>query len=183
MAKFIIKYTDGKPKFLVSLDQLKRMNHIFLIRSPTQAVPSHYRCCTGKTGEETRFSHYDSGEAGYKELKLLFDPTRKEFEVNYEDQAPIVIKAEWLTQQPEAALKAIYRTINIPGDERMLSWKSRCVEEFSKWPGFHRDAEISTGFKDISIAKSDHELLPNIVQEAIAENTIYEYLKGFVSKI
>src|SRR5438046_1838171 len=30
-AKFIVEYTDGNPKILVPLDQLKKMNHIFLI--------------------------------------------------------------------------------------------------------------------------------------------------------
>ena len=181
MAKFIVKYTDGKPRFLVSLDKLKKMNHIFLIRSPARAVPSHYRLCSGEMAEITGFSYYDPAEAGYKELKLLFDHICEA--AIYEDRAPLVIDAESLTREPEATLKTICKVIGAPWDERMLSWKSGRVEAFSKYPGFHMNAENSAGFNDISITKTDVKDLPDTVREAIAENMpVYEYLKTFVLK-
>lgn len=63
-----------------------------------------------------------------------------------------VIDAETLTREPEETLQYVCREIGVEWDAKMLSWKKGkmeefSVEEFSKWPGFHNDAENCTGFQ------------------------------------
>jgi hypothetical protein len=179
MAQYIVKVRSGETEFKVSVEQLKKMNHIFLIRSPRLACPSYYRCCVGDSSKETNFSHYDPEEAGYKELRTLFDEV-KDHGINGSN-ALVVIDAETLTSDPETTLRHVCEKIGVEWDLRMLSWKSGKVEEFSKWPGFHKDAENSTGFK--TRENGNHTMdedLPEIVHRTIGENMpIYEYLKGF----
>jgi Sulfotransferase domain len=185
MAQYIVKLSgssDGQHQFVVSVEDLRRMNHIFLIRSPELACPSYFRCCVGDAAKETSFSHYDPDEAGYRELCALFDHVRKHgFNGS---NAVVVIDAETLTGDPEATLRYVCAQIGVDWDPKMLSWKSGRVEEFSKWPGFHKDAENSTGFKAKVNGnhKADGEL-PEIVHQTIKENMpVYEYLKGFAFK-
>jgi hypothetical protein len=85
-----------------------------------------------------------------------------------------------LTGDPDATLWYVCEQIGVDWDPKMLSWKSGPVEEFSKWPGFHKDAENSTGFGN---HKADEEF-PEIVHQTIKENMpVYEYLKGFAFKV
>jgi len=160
------------------------MNHIFLIRSPTLACPSYYRCCVGDARKETNFTHYDPEEAGYRELRSLFDSIRKS-NVTGDSSALVVIDAETLTSNPEATLKRVCEKIGLEWDEKMLSWKSGRVEEFAKWPGFHKDAENSTGFqKKVNGHHKEDSELPEIVHQTIKENMpVYEYLKEFALKV
>lgn len=53
----------------------------------------------------------------------------------------------------------------------MLTWKNGKVEEFSKWPGFHKDAKNSTGFQ--AKANENHGEdgdVSEIVRYTIVEN-------------
>lgn len=185
MAQYIVKCAANKgqeDEFVVSLEDLRKMNHIFLIRSPKLACPSYYRCCVGDASKDTGFSHYDPEEAGYRELRSLFDHINKHG-IN-ESNAIVVVDAETLTTDPERTLRYICEKIGVNWDSKMLSWKSGKVDEFSKWPGFHKDAENSTGFQ--AKVNGNHEKdgeLPEIVHETIAENMpVYEYLKSFAFK-
>ena len=185
MAQYIVKRRNGKgeeDEFVLSSEDLRKMNHIFLIRSPKLACPSYYRCCVGDASKDTGFSHYDPEEAGYRELRSLFDHVNT-YGINGSN-AIVVIDAETLTANPERTLRYICEKIGVNWDPKMLSWKSGKVEEFAKWPGFHKDAENSTGFQ--AKVNGHHEKaaeLPEIVHETIAVNMpVYEYLKGFAFK-
>ena len=185
MAQYIVKRGSGKgeeDEFVLSSEDLRKMNHIFLIRSPKLACPSYYRCCVGDASKDTGFLHYDPEEAGYRELRSLFDHVNT-YGINGSN-AIVVIDAETLTADPEGTLRYICEKIGVNWDPKMLSWKSGKVEEFSKWPGFHKDAENSTGFQ--AKVNGHHEKdaeLPEIVHETIAVNMpVYEYLKSFAFK-
>lgn len=177
MAQYIV--SPDEEKVIVTLENLRKMNHIFLIRSPKLSCPSYYRCCMGDAIKETNFKDYDPKEAGYRELRILFDYIRKHG-ING-TSSMILIDAEALTANPEEILKYVCEELGVDWDPKMLSWKSEKVQEFAKWPGFHKDAENSTGFK--AQVNGDHEKdseLPEIVHQTIAENMpIYEYLKSF----
>jgi hypothetical protein len=183
MAQYIVNRSKDGDQVIVTTENLKKMNHIFLIRSPKLACPSYYRCCMGDASKETNFSHYDPEEAGYRELRTLFDHIN-ENGINGSNHI-VLIDAETLTSDPERTLRHVCDKIGVEWDSRMLSWESGKVEEFSKWPGFHKDAENSTGFK--ARVNGNHEKddeLPEIVHQTIAENMpIYEYLKSFAFKI
>jgi len=185
MAQYIVKSAPLKEKedeFVVSLEDLRQMNHIFLIRSPKLACPSYYRCCVGDATKDTGFSHYDPEEAGYRELRSLFDHVHKHG-INGSN-AIVVVDAQTLTTDPERTLRYICERIGVNWDSKMLSWKSGKVEEFSKWPGFHKDAENSTGFRaKVNGSHENDEELPDIVHQTIEENMpVYEYLKSFAFK-
>ena len=85
--------------------------------------------------------------------------------------------AKTLTPQPEQILKYICERIGVTWDSKMLSWKSRKVEEFSMEHGFHKDGENSTGFQAKVNGNHDQDgELPEIVHQTIAENMpLYEY--------
>ena len=182
-SKDMAQYIVSGDEVIVSLDNLKKMHHVFLIRSPKLACPSYYRCCVGDAATETNFSHYDPEEAGYRELRVLFDYIRQHG-LNGSNTL-VLIDAETLTSNPEATLKYVCGKIGLEWDPRMLSWKSGKVEEFSKWPGFHKDAENSTGFREK--VNGNHERddeLPEIVHQTIEENMpTYNYLKSFAFKL
>jgi len=177
MAQYIVKGDE----VIVTLDNLQKMHHVFLIRSPKLACPSYYRCCVGDAATETNFSHYDPEEAGYRELRTLFDYIR-ENKVNG-NTSLVMIDADTLTANPEATLKYVCEKVGLEWDPGMLSWEKGKVEEFSKWPGFHRDAENSTGFKATTGNHKNDADLPDIVHQTIEENLpVYEYLKSFAFK-
>lgn len=186
MAQYIVKLSgssDREDQLVVSVEDLRQMNHIFLIRSPELACPSYFRCCVGDAAKETNFSHYDPDEAGYRELRALFDHVRK---LGFNgSNAVVVIDAETLTGDPEATLRYVCEQIGVDWDPKMLSWKSGRVEEFTKWPGFHKDAENSTGFKPkLNGNHKANGVLPEIVHQTIKQNMpVYEYLKGFAFKV
>jgi hypothetical protein len=179
MAQYIF---DNKGEVIVALENLKKMHHVFLIRSPRLACPSYYRCCVGDASTETSFSSYDPEEAGYKELRVLFDYVR-EHAVNGSN-AIVMIDADTLTRNPEETLKFVCDKVGLDWEPGMLSWKSGRVEEFSKWPGFHKDAENSTGFQSVNGNHDKDDELPEVVRQTIQENMpLYEYLQKFAFRL
>ena len=113
-----------------------------------------------------------------KKVRTLFDYIR-ENRVNG-NTSLVMIDADTLTGIPEATLKYVCEKVGLEWDPGMLSWKKGKVEEFSKWPGFHKDAENSTGFKAANGNHKNDAELPDIVHQTIEENIpVYEYLKSF----
>jgi hypothetical protein len=54
-------------------DLLRQYHFTFLIRHPRSSVPSYFRCTVPPLSEFTGFDYFDPVEAGYKELRILFD--------------------------------------------------------------------------------------------------------------
>lgn len=55
---------------------LKGFHFAFLIRHPRSSIPSYYRCTTAPLTKKTGWDCFMPSEAGYKELRRLFDYLR-----------------------------------------------------------------------------------------------------------
>ena len=92
------------------------VHHSFLIRSPAKAIPSFYRLCNGDASAVTGFEFYDPEEAGYRELRLLYDFLRSE------GRDPLIIDSEELIKNPAVVMKRWCDDAEIEFDESMLQW-------------------------------------------------------------
>ncbi|KAK6069636.1 hypothetical protein SCUP234_10549 [Seiridium cupressi] len=67
----------GNPTVL-PLDVLKKYHFTFLIRHPRRGIPSYYRCTIPPLDDVTGFKYFMQNEAGYAELRVLFDFLKKQ---------------------------------------------------------------------------------------------------------
>jgi len=148
---------------------LQRFHFTFLIRHPRRAIPSFYRCTVPPLKAVTGFSPFLSSEAGYAELRRLFDflkagdivgPSRSG-DVNGAGHAPgiaiTVIDADDLLDNPEKVVRAFCRDVGLDYSADMLRWgdeesQKHVAELFGKWNGFHNDVLESTSLKPRSHA-------------------------------
>lgn len=70
--------TDAEPNnpTVIPRDTLGNFHFTFLIRHPRSSIPSYYRCCVPPLDEVTGFYDFMPSEAGYDELRRLFDYLR-----------------------------------------------------------------------------------------------------------
>ncbi|PWN48551.1 hypothetical protein IE53DRAFT_294926, partial [Violaceomyces palustris] len=143
---------------------LKRFKHTFLIRTPEKSVPSYWKCVQEKAAG---FEYFDGAEAGYAELKLLYQwisnpesTFNKPFsgskeggdqdypgEVQDQPQPPPLVDASVLLSHPHHTISSYCKAVGIPFYPGMLEWESGPVEEWKKWGTYHKGAENSTGFR------------------------------------
>jgi hypothetical protein len=62
---------------VVPPELLEKFHFTFLIRDPHFSIPSYYRCTVSPLVEKTGFYDFDESEAGYDELRRLFDYLRE----------------------------------------------------------------------------------------------------------
>jgi hypothetical protein len=145
---------------VIPLEVLKKYHFTFLIRHPRRSIPSYYRCTVPPLDAITGFSHFMSNEAGYAELRVLFDYLREQKLVgphmagdpnsSPEDEVRItVMDADDLLDHPREIIEAFCKETGIEFTPKMLTWDNpedqRYVQEaFAKWIGFHNDAIKST---------------------------------------
>ncbi|KAI0396900.1 hypothetical protein F5Y17DRAFT_464914 [Xylariaceae sp. FL0594] len=158
----------GNPTVL-PLDILKRYHWTFLIRHPRRGIPSYVRCCSPPLSETTGWDHFIPSEAGYVELRRLFDYLREQGLIGpsvahdaYASATPkekrdaqgevtiTVLDADDLLDHPKEAVRAFCRETGIPFSEDMLKWDNEenqkiVAEVFAKWNGWHNDAISSKG--------------------------------------
>ena len=156
--------TRGNPT-VIPRDVLEKFQFTFLIRHPRNAIPSYYRCCIPPLVERTGFSPFLPSEAGYEELRRLFDyckdtglvgPAICDRDNSAVDTKPgdceiCVIDADDLLDDPEGVLRKYCKSIGLDFRDDMLEWDSEEAHEFAKsqfekWDGFHDDA---IGSKDL----------------------------------
>ncbi|SPQ22748.1 9be7ff2c-00ce-4db7-9790-18a4e62b706e [Thermothielavioides terrestris] len=58
---------------VIPLEVLRKFHFTFLIRHPRRAIPSYYRCTVPPLSARTGFHQFIPAEAGYDELRRLFD--------------------------------------------------------------------------------------------------------------
>ena len=152
---------------------LEQFHFCFLIRHPKNSIPSYYRCCIPPLEDTTGFKGFRSDEAGYNELRRLFDylramgfigPKFAGKETKFNDQRSdadtkavngaeiCVIDADDLLDDPEEYLRAFCQSVGIEFTPEMLNWDSKeeheyAAEAFDKWKGFHEDAIESKDLK------------------------------------
>jgi hypothetical protein len=131
----------GNPTVL-PLSVLKQFTFTFLIRHPRRSVPSYWRCCVPPQNEITGFTHFMPNEAGYLELRRLFDYLLEQGIIDRNQV--VVVDADDMLDNPEPTIKDYCQRTGIDFTPEMLIWndddKEHCVERFEKWAGWHDDA-------------------------------------------
>ncbi|OIW33822.1 hypothetical protein CONLIGDRAFT_195958 [Coniochaeta ligniaria NRRL 30616] len=191
---------------------LRRFHFTFLIRHPRRAVPSYFRCTVPPLDEVTGFDHFMPSEAGYVELRRLFEflkdqgmigPARAGGEPTKEGEVSItVVDADDLLDRPAEVIEAFCKEVGIDYTPDMLRWEDKesqdyAVKTFEKWNGFHNDVIGSTylkprehGVKNVTEEQEDEEWrkkygeeAQKVIRECVNENVPhYEYLKSFALK-
>ncbi|KAF2241234.1 hypothetical protein BU26DRAFT_469412 [Trematosphaeria pertusa] len=166
------KGEPGNPT-VIPRDLLANFHFTFLIRHPRNSIPSYYRCTIPPLDEMTGFYNFRPDEAGYDELRRLFDYLRHDGQVgpklagqfangytngtNGTNDANgthaaaeiCVIDADDLLDNPSGIIEAFCKTTGIEYEPEMLKWDNDedhkvAKEAFEKWKGFHEDAIDST---------------------------------------
>jgi hypothetical protein len=158
------KGEPGNPTVLPK-DLLATYHFIFLIRHPKYSIPSYYRCVIPPLSKLTGWDHFRKDEAGYVELRELFDYLRNEGLVGPKSAGQAnqtngangsehgveicVVDADDLLDNPSGMIEAVCKTTGIDYKPEMLVWDTEedqtlAKEAFEKWKGFHEDAIDST---------------------------------------
>ncbi|CAO2656559.1 Nn.00g053620.m01.CDS01 [Neocucurbitaria sp. VM-36] len=156
-------YMETDNPTVLPSDVLRQFHFTFLIRNPRQAIPSHVKCTIPPLADATGFHGFLPSEAGYNELRQLFDYLRQEKiigpsttgDVNgiTKDQVKItVIDADDLLDNPEGIFEAFCKNVGVDFTPDMMTWGSDEEQKtgatlLEKWKGFHIDAIKSTGFQ------------------------------------
>lgn len=153
----------GNPS-VVPLDLLRKFHFTFLIRHPRSSIPSYYRCTIPPLDKITGFYNFLPEEAGYDELRRLFDYLKDQELIGPgiagrdtpnadPDKVDIMlIDADDLLDKPHEVIEAFCKSVGMEYSPDMLKWgdadgQKQCKEKFEKWRGFHEDAIDSTELK------------------------------------
>ncbi|GAW11149.1 hypothetical protein ANO14919_004910 [Xylariales sp. No.14919] len=154
--------STGNPT-VIPLGFLEKFHWTFLIRHPRWGIPSYVRCCSPPLSETTGWDHFMPSEAGYVELRRLFDYLRQQglvgpsvagqangAEAGKDEVSITVLDADDLLDKPEEAIRAFCAHTGIPFSPDMLNWddegnQKHVAEAFAKWNGWHNDAINSKG--------------------------------------
>jgi len=152
----------GNPT-VVPTEILKQFHFTFLIRHPRHSIPSYWRCTIPPLDAVTGFYNFMPSEAGYDELRRVFDFLRKENQIGPSlagqhgtlrggEVSITVVDADDLLDDPEGIIKAYCKEVDIDYHPSMLIWDTeqahqRAKDAFEKWKGFHNDAINSTSLK------------------------------------
>lgn len=140
-------------------DMLRGFHWTFLIRHPRRSIPSYYRCTIPPLDSITGFHEFMPSEAGYDELRRLFDyllaqgiigpakagesapldealnggSTSDGESTNGDRQraAITVIDADDLLQNPEAILRVYCKEVGIDYTPKMLEWGDEKNQQYA----------------------------------------------------
>ncbi|KAF2492291.1 hypothetical protein BU16DRAFT_515107 [Lophium mytilinum] len=158
------KPEPGNPT-VVPTELLKSFHFTFLIRHPRASIPSYFRCTVPPLDEVTGFYNFMPSEAGYDEVRRVFDYLREIGEVGPKVAGQpgqegkegsgveiCVVDADDLLDNPSGMIKEYCRSVGLEYTPDMLKWESEedhriAKEAFEKWKGFHEDAIDSTELK------------------------------------
>ena len=157
---------------VVPTSLLSEFHWIFLIRDPHRSIPSYFRCTIPPLDKATGFDYFDPSEAGYVEVRLVYDYLRRtgivgprfakgsgytakthgtvgEGEKSKEGVELFVLDADDMLDEPAGHIEACCNSIGLPYDDAMLNWDNEvdqriAKDAFEKWAGFHEDAIDST---------------------------------------
>lgn len=137
-----------------------RFHFAFLIRDPHFSVPSYYRCTIPPLTEVTGFPNYDPSEAGYDEVRRIFEYLREvglvgpqvathddDESANAEGLKPVVngigegkesgaeicvVDADEMLQKPAPTIEAFCRSVGLDYDPGLLEWDTDEDHQFAK---------------------------------------------------
>lgn len=152
----------------IDLGWLKKVQNIFLIRSPEEVVASYTKTRPELTPEDL----------GFKQQHRLFEHVR-----NHLDPEPLVVAAADVLADPAGALTAVCEKCALEFDHSMLQWPAGKRDTDGVWaPYWYSNVEKSTGFLP-SAGKQTAKL--DSVQRAIADQCApyYETLQQHAIQI
>ena len=153
---------------------LERFHFTFLIRHPRSSIPSYFRCTVPPLDELTGFHKFMPSEAGYDEIRRIFDYLRlvKQIGPRIAGQAVdrtvngindtakrnsngieiCIVDADDLLDNPSGIIQAYCNTVGVEYHPDILKWnseedKEQAQDAFKKWKGFHEDVINSTELK------------------------------------
>ncbi|KAL1592392.1 helicase [Paraconiothyrium brasiliense] len=182
--------TEGEPgnPTVLPRDLLSQFHFTFLIRHPKHSIPSYQRCTTAPLDKVTGWNYVNTNEAGYSELRRLFDYLRKEGIVGPRMAGEstngtegeggkdsgieiCVLDADDVLDNPSAMIEAYCKSTGIKYEPEMLKWEEDfhqkyAKEVFEKWRGWHDDAINSSELK-----ARTHKKAPKTDEQLYAEWT------------
>lgn len=161
--------TQPEPKnpTVLPIDLLKQFHFAFLIRHPKRSIPSYFRCTVPPLAKITGWNSFMPEEAGYTELRRLFDFLRESRQIgpkiaghqlqNTSDAVSgaaeiLVVDADDLLDRPAAVVEAFCKSVGIEYSDSLLVWdeeedEKEARSKFKKWEGWHEDALDSKSLK------------------------------------
>jgi hypothetical protein len=153
----------GNPT-VVPEEILEKFHFTFLIRHPRSSIPSYFRCTIPPLNKVTGFYNFDPSEAGYDELRRVFDFLKSNRHVGPAragehrgnlgngEVSITMIDADDLLDNPNGIIEAYCKEVGLEYDPGMLNWDTevdhaQAKRAFEKWRGFHNDAIESTSLK------------------------------------
>lgn len=151
----------GNPT-VVPTEMLAKFHFTFLIRDPHSSIPSYYRCTVPPLDEVTGFHEFYPSEAGYDEVRRVFDHLRKtglvrpsegttddsiknelnglstatgthHINVSEADGVEIcVVDADDLLDDPAGIIQAYCKSVGIQYEPGMLWWGSEEHQVYAK---------------------------------------------------
>ncbi|KAL8935713.1 MAG: hypothetical protein Q9211_004553 [Gyalolechia sp. 1 TL-2023] len=200
-------HTDAEPNnpTVIPRDILEKFHFTFLIRNPRSSIPSYYRCTVPPLDKVTGFYNFMPSEAGYNELRRVFDYLRSIRHIGPANAGVevCVVDADDLLDDPAGIIQAYCKSVGIQYHPDMLKWDTEADQRqardaFEKWKGFHEDVLHSSGLrrrghkkKVKSIEDENAEWREKygedgakIIRETVDANMgDYEYLKQFAIKV
>lgn len=170
---------------------LAQFHFTFLIRHPRASIPSYFRCTVPPLDAVTGFYNFMPSEAGYDEVRRVFDYLREIGQVGPKVAASAttgdavngsaasgaenggveicVIDADDLLDNPTGIIQAYCKSVGIDYSPQMLKWDNEedhriAKEAFGKWKGFHEDAIVSSELKPRA-----HKKTPKTDEQLYAE--------------
>lgn len=172
--------TEAEPEnpTVVPFELLSKFHFTFLIRDPHYSIPSYYRCTIPPLEDVTGFHEFYPSEAGYDELRRVFDYLRKVGLVGprvatsaIEDEANkangvsdhhhrsngkkggveiCVVDADDLLDNPSLMIETYCKSVGIPFEPEMLRWDTEEDHAFAR-----AAFEKWKGFHDDAIASKE----------------------------
>ncbi|KAI4086524.1 MAG: hypothetical protein LQ344_007474 [Seirophora lacunosa] len=130
---------------------LRLFRFVFLIRDPSAAIPSLYRCFLPPLSAMTEDHELDPTELGYREMRILFEHLHPPSSSSG-GPPPLLIDADDLLSDPDAVIRALCARLGIAYAPAMLAWEGPEELAFAKslldkLAGYHEDALHSTGLR------------------------------------
>lgn len=138
---------------VIPRELLSEFHFTFLIRNPRQSIPSLYECSIPPKSFATGWHGFKSSDAGYKELRRLFDYLLCTRQIGPSSGNEIcVVDAEDLLAHPEETIERFCSSVGITFDRGSLQWgtekdQQRARDLFKNWAPFHDVALQSTSLK------------------------------------
>lgn len=116
----------------VDLGSVENHRNCFLIRDPKRVIASY----------AAKWDRITTEDIGIKRQLEIFRAIEK-----LTGQTPVVVEAEDILRQPEAMLKKLCHALNIPWDQKMLTWQKGRRPEDGVWAAhWYASVEATTGF-------------------------------------